>query len=505
MHRVARRIVSLACAAGSLVASGCGGDSDCVPPLGGGTLYVNSEVEPSFAVDPSNPAHFVGVWQQDRFSNSGARSILSNVSFDAGKTWATTSAKFSRCSGGAYERASDPWVSIAPDGTVYQSALAFDFTGTGGNRAILASRSTDGGRSWSNPTALQADTNPFFAVDKDSITADPTDPAAVYAVWDRLTQATTFNSPAATGPVWFARSVDHGQTWEPAKPIYDPGVDAQTIGNIVAVLPDGTLLNLMQVITCNSGTTCPPAIDVDVLRSTDKGVTWPGPPVTVASVESVGVIDPKTNRPVRTGGSLPAIGVNASTGAIHVVWEDSRFTHARDGIALSTSLDGGQTWSAPIQANRAPGAQAFTPAVSAVGGLLAVSYYDTRDDNPVDTSQFLVSAWLATSPDQGMTWVETRLAGPFDLQIAPFSEGYFLGDYEGLANDGTTFLAFFAAANSGNAADPTSLLLRRDGQPISAAALVRDDPSSLIPQSSTRNRLKILRPAPIDGTEILTR
>ena len=70
-------------------------------------------------------------------------------------------------------------------------------------------------------------------------------------------------------------------------------------------------------------------------------------------------------------------------------------------------------------------------------------------------------AWLAVSPDRGATWQETALAGPFDLLTAPFAEGYFLGDYEGLAWDGSAFLAFFAAANSGNASDPTSILFRR--------------------------------------------
>jgi hypothetical protein len=125
-------------------------------------------------------------------------------------------------------------------------------------------------------------------------------------------------------------------------------------------------------------------------------------------------------------------------------------------------LDGGKTWSLPVQANQAPNAAAFTPAVSAAGGVLAVSYYDTRDDDPADRSHFLVSAWIATSLDQGTTWQEARLAGPFDLQTAPFTEeGYFLGDYQGLASDGTSFLAFFAAVNSGNASDPTSIVFRR--------------------------------------------
>jgi hypothetical protein len=504
MEATRRRCVSLACAAASLLAAACG-DSDCLPPFGGGILYQNAEVEPSFALNPANPSNLIGVWQQDRYSNGGARGIATYVSFDAGNTWTTTAVKFSQCTGGTYERASDPWISIAPNGTAHQLALTFDVSGTGGNRGILASRSSDGGRTWSDPARLQTDTNPFFAVDKGSITADPNDPNLVYAVWDRLTAATTPNSPTTTGPAWFARSIDGGNDWQPAASIYDPGADAQTIGNIVAVLPGGTLLDVMQVITCSSGRTCPTAIDIAVLRSADKGATWPGPPITIASVESFGVVDPKTSKPVRTGGSLPAIAVDASTGAVHAVWADSRFTNARDGIALSTSLDSGQTWSAPVQANRAPNAAAFTPAVAAAGGVLAVSYYDTRDDDPTDTSRFLISAWLATSPDGGTTWQETRLAGPFDLQIAPFAEGYFLGDYEGLASGGTSFLAFFAAANS-NASDPTSILFRR----VSPAAVARRpslvrSSSFALPHWSTEDRLKLGGAVSIHGMEKLSR
>jgi hypothetical protein len=49
-----------------------------------GTNFLHSEVEPRVAVDPTNPDHLVGVWQQDRWSNGGARGIVAGVSFDGG-------------------------------------------------------------------------------------------------------------------------------------------------------------------------------------------------------------------------------------------------------------------------------------------------------------------------------------------------------------------------------------------------------------------------------------
>jgi hypothetical protein len=38
-----------------------------------GAVWLNSAVEPDFAIDPANPRHIVGIWQQDRWSNGGAR------------------------------------------------------------------------------------------------------------------------------------------------------------------------------------------------------------------------------------------------------------------------------------------------------------------------------------------------------------------------------------------------------------------------------------------------
>jgi len=40
------------------------------------------------------------------------------------------------------------------------------------------------------------------------------------------------------------------------------------------------------------------------------------------------------------------------------------------------------------------------------------------------------------------------VAEGFDLRTAPVAaEGYFVGDYEGLASDGSSFIPFFSAAS----------------------------------------------------------
>jgi hypothetical protein len=65
-----------------------------------GMLYENAEVEPRVAVDPANPLHIVGVFQQDRWSNGGAHGLVTSRSFDGGASWAESWAHFSICAGG---------------------------------------------------------------------------------------------------------------------------------------------------------------------------------------------------------------------------------------------------------------------------------------------------------------------------------------------------------------------------------------------------------------------
>src|SRR5437762_13024852 len=49
------------------------------------TLYYNSVVEPSVAVNPHSKNHIVAAWQQDRFNNGGSLDIGLARSDDGGK------------------------------------------------------------------------------------------------------------------------------------------------------------------------------------------------------------------------------------------------------------------------------------------------------------------------------------------------------------------------------------------------------------------------------------
>ena len=119
--------------------------------------FPDTQVEPRLAVDPTNPKHMVGAWQQERWDNGGSFGIVAAVTFDAGSTWTEAVIPgLTGCSGGPYDRASDPWVSFGPTGTIYVSSLGLDGNETTGTTesAVLVNRSTDGGLTWSQPATL---------------------------------------------------------------------------------------------------------------------------------------------------------------------------------------------------------------------------------------------------------------------------------------------------------------------------------------------------------------
>jgi hypothetical protein len=421
-------------------AANCSGTPDT------GTLNANAEVEPFVAANPRFPLNLVGVWQQDRWSNGGSRGLGTGYSFDGGVSWNRVFPPFSRCAGGNaanngdYERATDPWVTFSPNGVAHQMALSFDDLITPGKpaSAMLASRSTDGGRTWSKSIVLVADTEERFN-DKNSMTADPTDSRFVYATWDRL----SFVPGEGAGPTLFARSTDNGLSWEPTRNIFDPGPDAQTIGARIEVLPNGHLVNLFTQIDFITN-----AVTLNVILSSDKGLTWSAP-VKVADVFSLGATDPETGAAIRDGSILAQLGISRS-GTVTVVWQDSRFSPGgvREGIVVSQSSDGGQSWSAPVQINRDPLVQAFTPSVHVRrDGTVGVSYYDLRS-NTADPATLLTDAWLTRSRD-GVNWRESRISRTFDLAKAPVARGLFLGDYQGLVSIGPIFVPFFVKTTDG--------------------------------------------------------
>jgi hypothetical protein len=468
-------------AAGSLTAgplvqvSGASPIAACTADAGqSGTVYVGSEVEPWIDVNPTNAQNLVGTWQQDRWSNGGARAHGYAASFDGGDSWTTGLIPgLTKCSGGPYDRATDPWVTFAPNGHLYQLALVFNDSNF--DHGLLASKSTDGGLTWGAPQFVIRDTDGNVFNDKQTITADPTNANFVYAVWDRLVfpqseraNDRAFVSFGGRGPTWFARTTNGGTSWEPARKIFDAGQESQTIGNQI-VVSNGTLVNGMNLIYYFRNNKGVRGSNVAVIRSTDKGATWSQKATIVSKLGTIEIHDPETGDYIRTGDIIPDFAVDPTNGHVYAAWQDARFNGGRaDAIAVSRSTDGGLTWSAPIKVNATPtniaigNQQAFTPSVHvASNGTVAVTYYDFRHNTPAAsllTDYFVVHCHSACA--SASSWGgEVRLTdNSFDMRSAPNAGGFFTGDYEGLTASGATFDAFWSMPH---AADSSSVFFRR--------------------------------------------
>jgi hypothetical protein len=447
----------------------------------GAVNYRSAEVEPWIADNPANVNNLIGSWQQDRWSDGGAKGQVASWSFDGGRTWGQTPEPFTRCAQPfyrtpvlQYERTSDPWVSIGPDGTAYAITLPFDgdFIRNGLGVAV----SHDGGRTWVNqqdidPLVARPDTfNP--SDDKESVTADPIHPGWAYAVWDQLHDVFPPNCPVAaraavraghdtprraggtaapsgaaaltpcgiTIPTYFSRTRDWGKTWSKPAPIVATGFNEGTIGNAIVVnRQTGTLYDFFNLNNAAGEN------NIEMVTSSDRGETW-SKPIYVQRLFTTAEMRPTTcacgvvfpgdeTKPLRTGDTIPAFAIDPNHGQLYVVWQDGRPNKFQNDMLLaSSSTDGGSTWSAPKLVNPPNDKAAFTGAVSVNDrGQVGVLYYDFTP--PLTSADVLLTdTWLTIASGPSLDFGPRQPAGrPFNMEAAPIARGWFTGDYMGLA------------------------------------------------------------------------
>jgi hypothetical protein len=293
----------------------------------------------------------------------------------------------------------------------------------------------------------------------------------------------TFNY---TGPTLLALSANNGASWSPAAAIFSPGsgttpgTGKQTIDNLVQVTPDGTVFDFFTYMDTTPLPTGSPIVNIEYIKSTTKGLNW-STPTFVTDIQVAGVVTPDTGGPIRDASTLFAVSANPVNGAIYVTWQDFRlsgatctpplaspsFTIPVDGVLFTQSIDGGATWTKPIQINKTPAnatnpcrQQAFVPAVVASGDgtTVVVTYYDFRNDtnSPAGfegTDYFAIFCSTASDCSKAASWGnEQRLTtASFNILNAPIARGHFLGDYMGLAASGpTTVYPVFGIATAPN-------------------------------------------------------
>jgi len=492
-------------------------DPGCGLATVGGTVFLDSEVEPYVDVNPTDLENMIAIWQQDRWSDGGARGNVAGVTFDGGETWEkVTFPNVTTCTGGEFDRASDPWISFGPDGTAYAMHLVFDAApppnrpGGFGENGMMAQVSHDGGTTWEDPVLLVFEPGGSNLHDKNTLTADPTRPGFAYAVWDLLDlpEGAAINPQRGTfggglgfkGQSLFTRTTDGGETWSEPTRLYNPGGVNQTIGNQIVVQPSGRLVNVFNEILNFRNDDQDSQFDFNLALkfSPDAGETWlpRGRPIRFGDMlprtlftpfPFVGVYQPDADgaetlageNAVRTADVIPEVATDPNNGNLYVVWQDARFSAAEaaggfgdptqiiDEVAFTMSSDGGFTWSAPVKINQTPtnirlaNRQAFIPMVRVSDdGTVAVSHYDFRnnvdDDGVGSTDLFVVHCHPATEDcASAASWdEETRVTeAPFDITLAPVANGFFPGDYVGFGTDGEDFLPLFTQTGGDGPSD----------------------------------------------------
>jgi len=373
---------------------------------GSATTNHQTEVEPDTF---SNGSTIVAAFQVGRIYDGGACAIGFATSTNNGASWTSglLPGVTKYVGGGPNDRATDASVAYdARHGAWLVSSLTLLEAGGVHGNAVVTSRSTDGGLTWSAPftTATGGD------LDKNWIVCDNTSTSPFYGHC-----YTQWDDHGAGNRLEMSTSTDGGMTWS-APATNNNGV----IGGQPVVRPDGIVI----VPIANANETA-----IGAFNSTNGGASW-------SSAITIATIRHHTVAGSLREGPLPSAEIDGS-GTVYVAWTDCRFRRAckTNDIVLSHSLNSaGTSWSSvsrvPIDGTNS-GIDHFIPGLavnkSTSGGSaqLGLTYYFY----PSGSTQ--LSVGFVSSINAGSTWgaPQTIASGMPSTWVATTSQGRMVGDY----------------------------------------------------------------------------
>ena len=420
-------LASIAYHSGSLAASPGGAPGAATRPA----ASILPNVQASGGGQPANEvpltANTVNGNQLMSAANDYNCSTLTGVynSDDGGATWR----RHCLPSVGGGSGCGDPNVAYDRNGVAY--ALGIQDCSTGG---ITIQSSTDNGVTWG--TAHQAFTSLFAGgfTDKEWTEADTSSASpfvnCLYASW------TDFNSSETASRASVAHSCDGGATWTRVAVDSTQSIPKLDQFTDLAITDDGTVyVTWMQCQVAGPAGDCGgTSVQIKWAKSTDGGNTWTAP----ATIHNAQLAPdscfcayygnvPGTSERVN---NIPVIDIDAS-GKLYVA--DYNYTGTFMQARVTTSTNGGTTWSAPVNINNGSTKDQFFPwlAVSATGDV-GVVYLHHNGAN--------YSPFVTVSTNGGTTWKGNKKLATVDSQFSKDGfGGGFMGDYIGGIWVGSTF------------------------------------------------------------------
>lgn len=403
-------------------------------------------VEPDVAVSPVDRDVAIAAAHDSRYRDGGAVDISVAWTADGGAHWHHLPVPgITTASGGPYDRASDPVVAFAADGTAYLSVLLIDATSCPTAVAVL--RSTDGGQSWSKPHYAHRSASCSYSDDKNWIVVDnsPSSPhfGRVYQFWTPFRYDAHGNYISAPQAVRW--SDDRGNTWSATS--YVTPIDHGSQNSQPMIEADGTIVDTFY--DYGQGQLVPDIVPGNTPGTATHGNALQRDAAVLAAIDAEGTVYAATSTDGgahwsgesevvnNAGGYAPGVrcclfaaDIDAKTHKMYVAWEGG--VGATDPVYEAFSTDG-TTWSSPVAVSRGDvaGVQRVNVDVVARGGVVYVAY-GTRK-NPQDDGG-TVRQQLSVSNDAGRTFGAPMSIGPVSqLQYAARAGGYFPGDYIGEA------------------------------------------------------------------------
>jgi hypothetical protein len=369
----------------------------------------NAEVEQ--AVDPSGDGYVYEAW-------TGCAGIGFARSTNGGATFSPAVTL-----PGSAGSPGDPDVAVAPDGTVYVVFMMLQ----GGQNYPVVDASTDHGATFPQVTPL-VPSDPLNWGDSPNIAVGPD--GTVYVTWGfgpqgssvvwRCSPVGSCSYTAGDLNVVLQTSTDGGKTFGPIIPISPGYPDSGADNAPIVVDPAGHLDVLYQDYpTIGKKHILRPAVNY-FTTSDDGGTTWSAPVAVGAAVGTMSTTE---------WWNQPSIGIDAG-GNLYASWDTQGKVDGEghtDTGWLSYSVNGGVTWSQPVQG---PSDQKNVPHIMEVtGGPSGEAYVAwLSDSDPLGYALYLRSfsiadGWL-DAPQQVSQVFGSRTIWPGDtFGLSTFGPG----------------------------------------------------------------------------------